>query len=48
MTTKILMKINKCEMGNLAVQQNLNMFHSLKLSELKLKYFSNGQAQNKT
>ena len=46
-TTKILLKMSKCELGTLAVQQNLNMFHSLKLSELQLKFYPNGLGGDK-
>jgi hypothetical protein len=31
---KILLKVQKCELGAIAVQQNLCMFHLLKLSKL--------------
>jgi len=37
-STKILLKIQRCEVGALAVQQNLTMFHMLKLSELSLQF----------
>ena len=33
-TQKILTKVQKCELGAIAVQQNLTLFHTLKLSKL--------------
>jgi hypothetical protein len=34
LTAKIIQKLTKCEIGSLAVNSNINMFHQLKLSEI--------------